>query len=157
MAAELPEGLRATREWVRDEVKRADTKATTLLSLVGLALAGVVALAGRPLPVAAQVTLWVSAVPILAATLLLLSAIRPRLGNGDPVPGSWLFAAKYDPSTLLASYAEGEQSAVVAAHDVCALAVIARTKYLRVRAAVTLLVLALVVLVAALVLSVVAR
>ena len=154
----IPEGLIAARDQVRDELRRADTKATTLLSLVGVALAGVGVLVTKAPPVAASVTLWVALAPILWAVLLLLSAIRPRLGGGNPVAGSWLFAATHGPESLLASYGDGEQaSATVTAADVCALALIARTKYRRVRSAVDLVAVGVCLLVAALVLSVVAR
>jgi hypothetical protein len=37
----VPAGLLAARDHVRDELCRADSKATTLLSLVGAALAGI--------------------------------------------------------------------------------------------------------------------
>ncbi|MDQ3405249.1 MAG: DUF5706 domain-containing protein [Actinomycetota bacterium] len=151
----LPEGLLAARAQVVEELKRADAKATTLLSLVGLALAGVVALSGRPLPLVALVALWVSAVPVLAGVLVLLSAIRPRLG--DVACGSWLHAAQVGPESLLRVYADTDESAVAASTHLCALAVITRSKYRRIQVAVTLLVVGLGVLAVALVLSVVTR
>ncbi len=152
----LPEGLVSAREQVRDELRRADTKATTLLTLVGAVLAGVIALAGRPMPGVAAVALWSAAAPILAAVFVLLSAIRPRLGGA--AVGSWLYAAEHGPHRLLAAYSDNDTaSAVVTATDVCALAVIARAKYRRVRAAVTLLVIGIGLLVVALVLGQVAR
>ncbi|SDD68484.1 Pycsar system effector family protein [Actinokineospora iranica] len=153
----VAERLAVTHEQARDELRRADAKATTLLSLVGAALAGVIALSGRSLPIAASVTLWVSAAPILVSVLLLLSAIRPRLGPTEPAPGTWLYAAAFGPSALLKSLADENESAMSRAVHACELGVIAQAKYDRIRRAVGLLVLGLGVLVLALVLSVVAR
>lgn len=147
----VPEGLSTARTQVTAELTRADAKATTLLSLVGVALAGIVALTGRPIPVAAEIAVWCSGAPILAAVLVLLSAIRPRLDN--VVPGTWLYAAEHGPARLLTSLTTSDDStATVIAHDLCTLAVIARTKYRRIKTAVTLVVLGLAVLTVALVL-----
>lgn len=69
---------------VLEEGKRADTKAGHLLSAFGLLLAAVVAIATKvTLPLAATVTLWVSAAPLAAALVRLLWAIRPRV-TGAP-------------------------------------------------------------------------
>jgi hypothetical protein len=151
----VPHSLSVAHGQVRDEIARADAKASTLLSLVGAALAGVVALTTRSVPVPATVALWCSVAPILASVLVLLSAIRPRL-NTDPVVGTWLHAAGVGASALLESYQDEGESTVSAAHDVCVLARIARGKYVRTQHAVSLLVLGLAALVVALVLSVVA-
>ncbi|MFC7612346.1 hypothetical protein ACFQV2_00310 [Actinokineospora soli] len=93
--------LAVTRSQVGTELQRADTKATTLLSLVAAAFAGIIALTGRHLPVAAEIALWCSGAPILAAVLLLLAAIRPRLH--DPAPQTWLWAAEHGPARLVAA------------------------------------------------------
>lgn len=154
--APIPAGLTAARDQVRDELRRADAKATTLLSLVGAALAGIIALAGRPLPTPASVALWISAAPILASVLLLLAAIRPRLTD-QPTRGSWLHAAQTGPASLLKTYTHTEESALASAHDLCDLAAIAHAKYRRIQAAMTAFVIGLGVLTAALVLSVVTR
>jgi hypothetical protein len=154
-AASVPHGLSVAHSQAREEIARADTKATTLLSLVGAALAGVVALTTRSVPVPAAVALWCSVAPILASVLVLLSAIRPRL-NAYPVVGTWLHAAQVGASALLESYQDDRESTVSAAHDVCVLARIARAKYVRIQHAVSLLVGGLAALVVALVLSVVA-
>lgn len=138
-------------EQVRDELRRADAKATTLLSLVGAALAGVVALTGRPLHVVTVVLLWCAAVPIGAAVVALLSAIRPRLTPARPVPGSWLHATQAGPRALLAACAEGHPDrSLLVARDVCVLAGLAVTKYRRIGHAVSLLLVGLAVIAAAL-------
>lgn len=151
MDGEFPHGLRTAHEQVREEITKADGKATTLLSLVGAALAGVIALAARPMPAAALALLWVSALPIGASVVLLLLAIRPRL-NRTPPPGTWLFAALVGPATLLESYENGEAPRDTA-QDVCVLARIARGKYVRIRCAVTMLIAGLSVLAGSLMLS----
>jgi hypothetical protein len=120
----VPHGLQTAHDQARHEIGRADTKASTLLTVFGFALAGVVALTGRPVAPAVAVLLWCSAAPIAASVVLLLLAIRPRLGR-DPVPGSWLHAAQVGAATLLASYADGGDPTVLAAYDVCVLARIA--------------------------------
>jgi hypothetical protein len=147
----IPTGLLAARDQVRDELRRADSKATTLLSLVGAALAGVIALTGRGLPLVATVALWASAVPIGLSVLLLLAAIRPNL-NGA-APGSWLHSLTCEPFELLKYYKTAHPVDIV--HDVRSLAHIACRKFVRIRRAVNLLVLGLVVLAFALVASVV--
>lgn len=147
----IPAGLDTARVQVSEEIKRADAKGSTLLSLVGIALAGVVALTGRTLPGAASVLLWVSAVPIAASVVLLLAAIRPRLGR-TPVPGTWLHAASVGPGELLDSYSSRHEPLMVAAH-VCVLARIARAKHRCIAAAVLLLGVGLAVLAAALICS----
>jgi hypothetical protein len=151
----VPHSLAVAHGQVREEIQRADAKATTLLSLVGAALAGVIALSTRTVPVPAAVALWCSVAPILSSVLVLLSAIRPRL-NTDPVAGTWLHAAQVGASALLESYQDDGESTVSAAHDVCVLARIARAKYVRIQHAVALLVVGLAALTVALVLSVVA-
>jgi len=147
----IPAGLLAARDQVRDELRRADSKATTLLSLVGAALAGVIALTGRNLPPVATVALWTSAVPIGLSVLLLIAAIRPNLRGA--APGSWLHAMNTDPAELLRYYASAHAVDVV--DDVRSLGYIACRKFVRIRLAVSLLTLGLVILAAALVASVV--
>lgn len=136
MTTPLPAGLSAVHDHVRDELRRADTKATTLLSLVGAAMAGVIALSTRPASDPATVLLWLALAPILASIVLLLLVIRPRL-NHNPVPGSWLHAAQVGASTLLESVKYG--LATSAAHEVCGLARVARRKYRRIAVAIVLL------------------
>lgn len=149
----LPYGLQTAHDQARHEIERADAKAAVLLTLVGLVLAGVVALAARPAGPAA-VVLWCSAAPITASVLLLLLAVRPRLTR-SPAPGTWLWAARVGPTTLVESSVDGEGAPWAAACDVCLLARIAHAKYVRIRVAVDLLIGGLVVLGAALVIAVV--
>src|SRR4051794_19262186 len=99
--ADVPQHVQQAHDHARDELRKADTKVTTLLSLVGAALAGVVALTTRQVSVPATVALWTAATPIFASVLVLLSALRPRLSN--PTPGTWLDAALNGPATLLAT------------------------------------------------------
>jgi hypothetical protein len=144
-----PVVLRA-HEQVRDEIKRADTKATTLLSLPGLVLAGVVALAKAGLPVPALVFLWLGALPVFWSVLVLLATIRPRLGQ-YPTPGTWLHATAYGPQALLDA---GTYAGRAAAEDVCVLGAIAVDKYRRVQSAINLLIIGAAVLAVALALAV---
>lgn len=143
-----PLALRA-HEQVRDELRRADTKATTLLSVVGVALAGVVALAKSGMPPAALAALWLAALPIFGAVLVLLATIRPKLSQ-FPTPGTWLHATYAGPATLLDA---GSYAAEVVAEDVCLLGGIAVEKHTRIKQAVNLLVVGAAALAVALVLS----
>jgi hypothetical protein len=136
MAAEMPNGLGVARDHVLDELRRADTKATTLLSLVGAAMAGVIALTNGGITGTGAVLLWTSLAPIFASVVVLLTVIRPRL-NRRPVPGSWLYAAHVGPATLLETY--GRVDSMLAADEVCILARITQAKYRRVALAVALL------------------
>ncbi|WP_326566923.1 hypothetical protein VSH64_34445 [Amycolatopsis rhabdoformis] len=146
----MPQVHRA-HEQARDELRRADTKITTLLSLVGAALAGVVALTTRDVSVPATVALWFAATPIFASVLVLLAAVRPRLSQ-YPAPGSWLDSVYNGPAVLL------EASSVVAseslAADASTVGAIAVRKYRQIGNAVALLVMGLCVLAVALVLAV---
>jgi hypothetical protein len=143
--------LRA-HEQVRDELRRADTKAATLLSVVGVALAGVVALGQTGMPIPALAAFWLAALPIFAAVLVLLATIRPRLSQ-YPSPGTWLHATYAGPAVLLDA---GSYAASAVAEDVCSLGEVAVHKYARVRAAVNLLIIGGACLFVALVLSVLA-
>jgi hypothetical protein len=136
MSADMPNGLSAARDQVLDELRRADTKATTLLSLVGAAMAGVIALANRDITGTGAVLLWTSLGPIFASVVLLLTVIRPRL-NKRPVPGSWLYAARVGPATLLETYDRADSMLI--ADEVGILARITETKYRRIIRAVALL------------------
>ncbi|NKQ54417.1 hypothetical protein HFP15_16165 [Amycolatopsis sp. K13G38] len=146
-----PLALRA-HEQVRDELRRVDTKATTLLSVVGVALAGVVALAKTGMPAAALAALWLAAVPIFGAVLVLLGTIRPKLWQ-VPTPGTWLHATYAGPAVLLDA---GTYAAEVVAEDVCLLGGIAVDKHTRLKHAVNLLIVGGAALAVALVLSVLA-
>lgn len=142
--AVYPAGLLSADRNARTEAQRADSKATTLLSLTTAALAGVVALAAHQMPGPAAVLLWGSTLPIGGAVLLCLSAIRPRFGHGPAPAGSWLDAARCGPRQMLATWQrDAAESVTDAAQDVCVISRIALDKYRRVRWATTLLLVAL--------------
>ncbi|WP_037347928.1 Pycsar system effector family protein [Sciscionella sediminilitoris] len=135
-------------EQARDELRRADTKATTLLSLIGASLAGVIALSRAHMPGAASVLLWCAAVPIAGAVVVLLLAIRPRLSAGSK--GSWLHAIAADTTAVLAVEDEATHRRYLAEHT-RDLAGIALAKFGRIRTAIRLLLAGLAVLAAALI------
>ncbi|MDX8055750.1 DUF5706 domain-containing protein [Lentzea sp. BCCO 10_0798] len=123
---------------VADQLRRADTKAASMLPLFGGFLAGVVALARGGLPPVAQALLWLAAIPMMVSVLLLLSAVRPRSVEGARF-GFARFAGLVErPSELLEQF-EAEESATAQAVDVCRLSVIVRAKYADVRRAIDLL------------------
>ncbi|MFE0027081.1 Pycsar system effector family protein [Amycolatopsis sp. NPDC059021] len=146
----LPQVHRA-HEQARDELRRADAKVSTLLTLVGAALAGVVALTTRHVSPVAMFGLWLAAAPVFASVLVLLGAIRPRLSQFPPA-GSWLDAAYNGPAVLLEATSV-PVSAQLAEHT-AVIGEIAVRRYRRVSVAVQLLVVGLSVLAAALVLAV---
>lgn len=150
--ADAPPVVLRAHEQVRDELRRTDTKATTLLSVVGVALAGVVALGRAGMPVPALAALWLAALPIFGAVLVLLATIRPHLSQ-FPTPGTWLDATMHGPGVLLEA---GSYAAEVAANDVCLLGQLAVAKHTRVKHAVNLLIVGGAALAVALVLSVLA-
>ncbi|MFD9734314.1 Pycsar system effector family protein [Umezawaea sp. NPDC059074] len=128
---------------VNVQLARADTKASTLLPLFGAFLAGVVALSTRPMPTAAVVLLWVAAVLMLGAVLVLLLAVRPRFGNADPFGFPRLARFVDRPGEVLNVLVE-DTTPLRQAKELCGLAVIVRAKYVRVRLAVDLIVAGLV-------------
>ncbi|MFI9449208.1 Pycsar system effector family protein [Amycolatopsis sp. NPDC052450] len=133
-----PQVLRVL-DTVRDEMRRADTKAQMLLSLVGAALAGMIALTSRNMSAVAQVTTWLAAAPMFTSVLLLLSAIRPRLPK--PTPGSWLHTVHNGPEKLLAL--DEDVAARHLADDIVVIGSIARTKYRCISRAIVLLIIGL--------------
>lgn len=124
---------------VADQLRRADTKAAALLPLFGGFLAGVVALTTRGLPVLAEALLWLAVAPMLVSVLLLLWAVRPRLGKGDGYGFVRFARAVSRPSQLLEEF-EGEASVTALAVEVCRASVTVAAKYACVRRAVDLLV-----------------
>ena len=144
MATEVPAQVTAAESDAQDALRRADSKATTLLSLVGATLAGGIALSTRDMPAVSAVLLWLALVPVFASVVLLLLTLLPKLGQA-PVAGTWLFAAQVGPGTLLET-CTGMDAVAVATHA-CVVARIARSKYRRVQVAVALLVVGLAVLV----------
>lgn len=145
--------LSSAHEQARDELKRADTKATTLLSLIGASLAGVIALSRASMNTPAMVLLWCAAAPITGAVLVLLLAIKPRLGAASP--GTWLHAAELGPEALLDDRDVTVHRYELAEHT-CSLGSIAVKKFRRIRDAITLLTTGLGLLVIALIVGVTA-
>lgn len=112
---------------LRSELARSDGKASLLLALTGAALAALVSMvSGRHLPAAALAVGVLGAVALLAATVILLAAVRPYL-NGAGWP-SW--------PTLQAEQLREQLAAGQHLEEVRVLAAAAKTKFLRIRYAV---------------------
>ncbi|CAC36626.1 DUF5706 domain-containing protein [Streptomyces sp. NRRL_B-16638] len=75
--------LDAALATVQTEIGRTDGKASLLLAFTGATLAGLATLAGQPLPMPARVLGGMAVAALGAATVLLLSVVRPRLGGQD--------------------------------------------------------------------------
>jgi hypothetical protein len=141
--------IHRAHEQARDELRRADAKVTTLLPVVGAALGGVVALMTRQVSPAAMIGLWLTAAPMFAAVLVLLSAIRPRLSQ-FPTPGTWLDAVYSGPAVLLEATSSAARGAMAA--DITMIGGVAVRKNRQITAAVQLQIVGLCVLAVALVL-----
>lgn len=152
--AETTERINDAIGQVRDELRRADAKATALVSMVGAVFAGGIALTRSGLPPAAQVLLWLASVPIAASAVLLLATILPFLGCGEP--GSFLHAARSTPNELVELAADGESTPQRLAVTWVTVSQIARRKYRRIRASVQLLLAGIGVLLLALAVAAVA-
>ncbi|RAJ58887.1 hypothetical protein K378_05121 [Streptomyces sp. Amel2xB2] len=77
------ERIAATVTALQGDLARTEVKASLLLALTGAALVGLVSAAGDlELSVPATVAAALGAVALLAATVLLLIAVRPDLGGG---------------------------------------------------------------------------
>ncbi|MGW7786130.1 Pycsar system effector family protein [Streptomyces tricolor] len=114
---------------LRGEVARSDSKAALLLALTGAALAALVSLGvGRHIPSPALAVGAVGVVTLLAATVVLLLAVRPQLGGTG-----WPQWSNLTDEELLRQLAAGQQLTLVKV-----LAASARTKYARIRLAVDL-------------------
>ena len=134
-------------EAVRGEISRADGKCGVLTALTGTA--AVVAAAQLPHgPVLAQAAVGMAAAALLAATVLTLWALRPRYGRHGWCRWSLLTA---DGVRAAADAGDADQAAALAG-----LSRIARAKYDNIRAAISLTVAGLAVLVIGLVAGVVA-
>lgn len=142
--------IHGQHDQVRDELRRADAKATMLLSLVSIAFAGIAALVTRQTSQPALAAYGVAAAPILASVLVLLSAIRPRLTQ-FPTPGTWLDAVYNGPTALLEASSDVARETL--ARDVELMGRIAVRKFKLITAAIHLLRTGLLALVAALALA----
>lgn len=139
---------------VQDELRRADTKATTLVTLVGVMFAGLIALAGRETRAITAVLVWSAMAPVLASIVGLLHTLRARL-NSDPTPGSWLYAAAVGPATLHTTLSA--RDTVAAATEICAIARLARRKYQHINVAIALVLTGLALLASALLIEAVSH
>lgn len=145
--------LLLTREHAIDEARRADTKASILLTVAGAAAAGVwvVSTSAPRLPWMVLAVAGVALVLLAVAVVFLLCALRPRLPQRAPVPGSWVHAASVDAVTLLSSLDDttdrSQPRVRRTAEDTCRWSALARTKLARIGAGVRLIEAALVVLV----------
>ncbi|MFD9819082.1 Pycsar system effector family protein [Streptomyces violascens] len=122
-ATATDEQLNQARTDVIAEIARTDNKASALLAAFGIPLAVLVAMPGRQISTAAAVLVDLGAVGLVAAMLLVLLVIRPRLG-GD-VRGSYLhWATCTTPEQIAADLAVDRR-----AERIIALSQIAKTKY----------------------------
>lgn len=133
--------LDAVRDQAQDQIARGDTKATTLLTVVGITAAFLITLATLPLTLSAKVLVWAALVPVGTSVLLLLGVVRPRLSD-EPAVGTWLWAARVGPATLLQTleHIDDATATMSAAQDVRHLAGLALGKHTTIRAAVTFLI-----------------
>ncbi|MFI7632441.1 Pycsar system effector family protein [Microbispora rosea] len=149
--------LRAEADAARAELARVDSKAAALIGWAGTGFAVISAAATiTTLPIAATAVVVGGAALLAAAVAVLLTVIRPSIPRRDGT-GFVRIAALRDGEQLqeLVSVDLVEQRRQAAAH-VVRLSQIALAKYRRLRAAVDLLLVALVVLAAALPLGVLA-
>ncbi|WP_309110269.1 Pycsar system effector family protein [Saccharothrix sp.] len=144
-----PQSVESAFADVAAQIGQANGKATGLLPLFGGAVVGVVALAARPMPLVAQVLLALAGACTLAAVLALLSVVRPQFTPRDD--NGFPFAARFAdrPSALLEALQERPGDVAMATYTV-RLAQIVRSKYVRVRTAVDLIVVALLLVAVAL-------
>lgn len=148
MPSETAESILDSIGQVRDELRRADAKATALVSLVGALFAGEIALTSSGLVPAAQWLMWLASTPIAGSVVLLLVTIRPYLGKGEP--GSFLHAARSTPAEMVELAADRDTTPERLALTWVTVSQIARRKYQRIRAAVQLLLVGIGVLLVAL-------
>jgi len=147
-AETLPARLVEARAQVYTELQRADTKASSLLSAVSLAVAASALATDMDAlapPVVSIVGIAIAAVLLVGAVLLLLDVIRPRLGRHTR-PGTWIHAARHGGATLLGDTGTAE----VIAEDVAGLARSAVRKHARLSLAVWCLIAAVITLAASL-------
>lgn len=131
---------------VRAELVRADQKAAALLGLAGTATSvaiAVAALGSARLPGAARFALWVGVVVLAAAVVVLLLAVRPALPRRGRGVG-WVLHANVSPADVAeVPVADAERARVA---ELVYLSRLTRGKFGRIRAAVDLLLAALLVL-----------
>ncbi|MFI5867743.1 Pycsar system effector family protein [Streptomyces sp. NPDC051546] len=123
-AAKTDERLSQARADVIAEIGRTDTKATALLTAFGIPLAVLVAtVPGRQVSPAAAVFVGLGALGLVAAMLVVLLVIRPRLAGG--ARGSYLYwATCTTPEEILEDLATDRR-----AERIIVLSQIAKRKY----------------------------
>ncbi|MFG3254944.1 Pycsar system effector family protein [Streptomyces sp. NPDC048172] len=145
MSAPADAALVAAHTEVKAELARTDTKASLLLAFHAALLAGALALAtGAPLTLASALVGAAGLGVLLAATALLLLTVRPNLGGGGGFP-LW--------ATLTPAGLRTHLSADRLPKDITNLSRIAVGKFARLRAAISMTLLAGALLVAAAVLT----
>ncbi|MFE1126456.1 Pycsar system effector family protein [Streptomyces albidoflavus] len=112
---------------VSAEIARTDSKASLLIAFDGAALAGVVSLASRDLPLPAQIVGGAAVLALVAAAVLLLLVVRPALSvRGTPARGTFPAWARMDETAISASMDTDTRAARVQALSVLAVAKFAR-------------------------------
>lgn len=100
---ELPPRLGEARSRAYTELERADTKANHLLSATSILIAAAALVLGKEnvrVPATSIIGLCLAGVTAVAAVVLLLTVICPRLGRTSQ-PGTWLHAARHGAASLL--------------------------------------------------------
>jgi hypothetical protein len=147
---DLDKNLDAACVSVDAQVARCDSKASLLLAFTGATLAGLAALADKPLPGTAQVLGGGAVLALAAAAVLLLLVVRPDLGGRRrTVTEGFPLWARLTTDAVLASLREDTR-----ATRVRALSALAVAKYQRLRQAVDCILAALALLLVAAVLAV---
>ena len=143
-AAAADARLLQARTDVVAEISRTDSKASALLAAFGIPLAVLVAaVPGQDLPVPAAILVGLGAVGLVAAMLVVLLVVRPRLGGNTR--GSYLHWATCTPEEVRADLAVD-----LTADRVVKLSQIAAAKYRALKVAIDITAGALVLLVLAL-------
>ncbi|MDQ1033628.1 hypothetical protein QFZ75_000044 [Streptomyces sp. V3I8] len=83
-SAHTDRNLDAACAHVSMEIARTDGKSSLLLAFTGAVLAGLASLAGQPLPLFTQACVMAAVLALMAASVLLLMVVRPRLHGGGP-------------------------------------------------------------------------
>lgn len=142
--------LASTLEQTRDDLRRADASATTLILTIA-GLAALVGQIGKDLPHHVLIAVSVAALPAAATVVLAAFVIAPRgrRPRGTISPGSWIHACHAASwKTLLESYEEADP-AEVNARQLRAVALIVEIKFTWLARATNLLITTVAVLAAA--------
>ncbi|MEU0646015.1 Pycsar system effector family protein [Streptomyces umbrinus] len=127
---------------VGSEIARTDGKSSLLLAFTGAVLAGLTSLADQQLPAVARAFGAAGVLALMAASVLLLLVVRPRLGGGDRA--SFPYWARLDEDGIRACM-DGDTRAA----RIQVLSVIALRKFTHLRHAVDLILTALALLLVA--------